>query len=94
LSVSNEPWIEQQLLNAFFGISRYFVGIELAESAAIAFSLVQDRRPVQSGLRPFQNKKLELLSSWTGTPHSSMTPSVSHGGNSALHDIPRKFSGF
>jgi len=61
LPVSNDPWIEQQLLNAFLCISRHFVGIELAESAAIAFTLVQDDRPAQSGLRPFQNKELEMF---------------------------------
>src|SRR2546427_13069073 len=42
LPVSNDPWIEQHLLNAFLCISRHFVGIELTESAAIAFTLVQD----------------------------------------------------
>src|SRR5262249_36121472 len=61
LPVSNDPWIEQQLLNAFLGISRHCVRIEPAESAAIAFTLVQDDRPVQSGLRSFQNKELEML---------------------------------
>src|SRR3989442_3181836 len=61
LPISNDPWIEQQLLNAFLGISRRFVGIELAESAAVAFTLVQDDRPAQSGLRPFQNKELEMF---------------------------------
>src|SRR3989454_7069799 len=60
LPVSNDPWIEQQLLNAFLRISRHFVGVELAESAAIAFTLVEDDRPAQSGLRPFQNKELEM----------------------------------
>src|SRR5262245_55040197 len=61
LPVSNDPWIEQQLLNAFVGISRHFVGIVLAESAAIAFTLVQDDRPAQSGLRPLQNEELEMF---------------------------------
>ena len=37
------------------------VGIELAESAAIAFTLVQDDRPAQPGLRPFENKELEMF---------------------------------
>jgi len=59
LPVSNDACIQQQLLNAFLGISRHFVGIELAESASIAFTLVQDDRPTQSGLRRFQNKELE-----------------------------------
>ena len=55
LPISNDSWIEQQLLNAFLGISRHFVRIEPAESAAIAFTLVQDDRPTESGLRPFEN---------------------------------------
>src|SRR5215471_20631268 len=38
LPVSNDPWIEQQLLDASIGISRHFVGIESAESATIAFT--------------------------------------------------------
>src|SRR2546426_21924 len=61
LTVSNDSWIEQQFLNAFLGISRHFVGIELAESAAIGFTLVQDYRPAQSSLRRFQNKELEMF---------------------------------
>jgi len=61
LPVANDPWIEQQLLNAFLGISRHLVRIEPAESAAIAFTFVQDDRPVQAGLRPFQNKEFEMF---------------------------------
>jgi hypothetical protein len=45
LPVSNDSWIDQQLLNALVGISRHFVGIELAEGAAIALTLVEDDRP-------------------------------------------------
>src|SRR5262245_25974551 len=33
LAVSNDPWIQQQLLNAFLRKSRHFAGIELAEGA-------------------------------------------------------------
>src|SRR5215831_308281 len=61
LPVSNDAWIEQQLLYAFLGKSCHFVGIKLRESAAIAFTLVQDDRPAQSGLRPFENKELEMF---------------------------------
>src|SRR5215475_16037112 len=61
LPVSNDPWIEQQLLDTFLGKSRYFVGIELGEGAAIAFTLVQDDRPAQSGLGAFENKELEMF---------------------------------
>jgi hypothetical protein len=63
LPVSNNACVQQQLLDAFLCMSRHFVGIELAESAAIAFTLVQDDRPAQSGLRPFQNKELFSLQS-------------------------------
>ena len=45
LTVANDSWIEQQLLNALLRIPCHFVEIELAESAAIAFALVQDDRP-------------------------------------------------
>src|SRR5437870_3353298 len=45
LTVANEPWIEQQLLNALLGISSHFLRVELAESAAIAFAFVQNDRP-------------------------------------------------
>src|SRR5262249_7338034 len=55
LPVPNDSWIKYQLLNLFLAIPRDFIRIELAESAAIAFTLVQDRRPTQSGLRPLQN---------------------------------------
>jgi len=61
LPVSNDSWIKQQLLNAFLGISRDPRGIELAEGAAIAFTLVQDDRPTQSGLRRFQNEELKMF---------------------------------
>jgi hypothetical protein len=60
LPVSNDPWIEQELLDAFLRISRHSGGIESAERAAIAFTFVQDDRPVQSGLGPLQNKELEM----------------------------------
>ena len=61
LPVANDPRIEQQLLNALVGISRHFARIEPAESAAVAFPFVQDDRPVQAGLRPFQNQELEVF---------------------------------
>src|SRR5690242_9480739 len=61
LPVANDPRIEPELLNAFLGISRHFARIELAERAAIAFTFIQDDRPVQAGLRPFQNQELEMF---------------------------------
>ena len=59
--ISDDPGIEQELVELRRCEPRDLRGIEVGERATIAVTLVEDRRPRQACLRSFEDQELEML---------------------------------
>ena len=59
--ISNDRRVLRQCLNPLVGVARNLLRIEAAESATVAFALLEHDRPAQPRLRRFEHQKLEML---------------------------------
>src|SRR5688572_19197519 len=60
-TIAHDARILQQPLDVTLAKARDALGIETGKRGAIAFALVQDRRPRKARLRALQDQELELL---------------------------------
>src|SRR5579864_809612 len=57
--VADDAGIAQELADSAPVVARHPLGIESLEGPAIVIALVENRAPTQTGLRAFENQKLE-----------------------------------